>query len=1145
MCIKRLKTGNILSRFRFYKTAALLCLLTLLTVSGVFAGEIVPEGTYSYGENVGWFNWKPTHSSVTVYDTYLSGYLWQENVGWIHVGDGPAEGENSYSNDPEDEEDYGVNRNPETGELSGYGWSENAGWINFAPTHGGIYITSDGKFYGEDESDYGWAWGQNIGWINFLATDLPPPEIEIITQPDEYEDNEGNSIDFQVKVTDENHSDVQLSLKYYWSGEYHAGTLLSDDFIEGSRVATGTVVTCTWDILSDGLMAESTATIKIIAFDVPGSTGTMVTNIFNFDSLAPRNVEPSFPEPYALNISTNVTLYSTLGKDATNVYYLFEIAEDDDFTVSLQDSGWIEKNEWKPGEGLQNSTEYWWRVKAKDAWGNTSGYIVEYSSFVTVAPLVTEQPQFMRNDGVLGPKRTDDPLVSSIESGEGSGNEDLVVDWSIQVWAGGENLTDGEYEAIVTRTSNGESLLDETWTCSEIELDPADTIEIRIYARLDEGSWEEQAYFETESLGAVKLNESEWRIYYYTEYDTGQTNGGSTRYTNGYFHWGSENYDSRIEGISYSFPDANNPPTPPTDISIIPTLMPSTTDHITCSVWGSSDPDDGDTVTYYYQWYRDGEAFGTAVSSATNMQKPGDTKFSVVLDSEDTSPGEEWYVIAWAEDEHGYASTGTITSSVFTIQEEEDPHPAPYNISKVSVYKSSITVSWECDGVPENGFVLEASTDSFISVSASSETLASPATVTGLDANTTYYMRVGAQYEEETSWSAEDPPYPSTATLAVPVTDAEIYAVFSSSVTLNWAAHPPEPSSATCSGYIVQVSTDSGFSVIAGSSITYSRDVSTLTVTGLEGGTTYYFQVGAYNWNLVPNYVTVGSTRTLDDRPAAVTNLTAEAEYSGDLTLNWTWPEDITDGLYRIRWSTNSEVDWMYDFDVDEEGFWGERDDRYSIKFETDTVKGEQHSYTVADLNGGVTYYFALWTSYPDNSNGWSDISNIASTEVYRVISISLSTDTYNFGEVDAASSAVSQSSITVTNKGNVTQKYSKYISSVVLFNNNPSAWVSTNTVAGHDRFLLSSIFHKVNVSTDNFTPEDDALLFGYENRSAADNSIFTDPDGGDNKQLGYDVAKGDDRYMWLRIDMPTTLSTAAQQKITITINARECEGVD
>ena len=50
-------------------------------------------------------------------DDTLTGYLWAENVGWIHLN--PAQG--------------GV-INDRYGTLSGYAWGENIGWIDFAPS---------------------------------------------------------------------------------------------------------------------------------------------------------------------------------------------------------------------------------------------------------------------------------------------------------------------------------------------------------------------------------------------------------------------------------------------------------------------------------------------------------------------------------------------------------------------------------------------------------------------------------------------------------------------------------------------------------------------------------------------------------------------------------------------------------------------------------------------------------------------------------------------------------------------------------------------------------------------------------------------------------------------------------------------------
>ena len=55
------------------------------------------------------------HGGVMVHHTYLSGYAWGENVGWINFE--PAYG--------------GVFIDPATGEFSGYAWGENIGWLKF------------------------------------------------------------------------------------------------------------------------------------------------------------------------------------------------------------------------------------------------------------------------------------------------------------------------------------------------------------------------------------------------------------------------------------------------------------------------------------------------------------------------------------------------------------------------------------------------------------------------------------------------------------------------------------------------------------------------------------------------------------------------------------------------------------------------------------------------------------------------------------------------------------------------------------------------------------------------------------------------------------------------------------------------------
>ncbi|HZW07806.1 MAG TPA: hypothetical protein VFF65_11850, partial [Phycisphaerales bacterium] len=91
---------------------------------------------FSWGENIGWMNWRDagnpaTSQGAVVRARYLSGFVWGENVGWINLGDGtPAGPGGQYAN--VNGTDFGVNRDPATGNLSGFAWGENIGWINFS-----------------------------------------------------------------------------------------------------------------------------------------------------------------------------------------------------------------------------------------------------------------------------------------------------------------------------------------------------------------------------------------------------------------------------------------------------------------------------------------------------------------------------------------------------------------------------------------------------------------------------------------------------------------------------------------------------------------------------------------------------------------------------------------------------------------------------------------------------------------------------------------------------------------------------------------------------------------------------------------------------------------------------------------------------
>jgi hypothetical protein len=89
------------------------------------------------------------YTPVTVYDSYISGYAWGENIGWIKMS---SSGSGQFPN--ETNSDWGVNVGPR-GSLAGYAWSVNAGWINFnwafLDRDTGVFL---GYAYGESNRIY-------------------------------------------------------------------------------------------------------------------------------------------------------------------------------------------------------------------------------------------------------------------------------------------------------------------------------------------------------------------------------------------------------------------------------------------------------------------------------------------------------------------------------------------------------------------------------------------------------------------------------------------------------------------------------------------------------------------------------------------------------------------------------------------------------------------------------------------------------------------------------------------------------------------------------------------------------------------------------------------------------------------------------
>src|SRR5262249_48585880 len=155
---------------------------------------------------------------------------------------------------------------------------------------------------------------------------------------------------------------------------------------------------------------------------------------------------------------------------------------------------------------------------------------------------------------------------------------------------------------------------------------------------------------------------------------------------------------------------------------------------------------------------------------------------------------------------------------------------------------SSISAQWLANGNDAGTFYnLEASTaPNFVPIASSLATYGFNGSVTGLNANTTYYLRVSAVLLTTSTYTSLGP----TSTLTNLLVNPQISVVNSAYITANWLSLSGNGGS---EGYQMDVSTASNYTGMVYSSVTANVNLSTLTVSGLSAFTTYYVRVGGIN----------------------------------------------------------------------------------------------------------------------------------------------------------------------------------------------------------------------------------------------------------------------------------------------------------
>lgn len=187
-------------------------------------------------------------------------------------------------------------------------------------------------------------------------------------------------------VADNEQDSVSVTLQY-WNGSAWVDCVSVTGDV--GAVSTGTGRTATWDAKVDFDGEYRTdIKIKVIADDRQddNNIGSGESPAFTLDTKAPVGYECSSPANGATAISVTPTLVISAGSDdSAPVEYYFVLATDSGFTTGVQTIGWQPSTSWTPAT-LDYGTQYWWKVKARDAYANEGDYASAFS-FTTVVGL--------------------------------------------------------------------------------------------------------------------------------------------------------------------------------------------------------------------------------------------------------------------------------------------------------------------------------------------------------------------------------------------------------------------------------------------------------------------------------------------------------------------------------------------------------------------------------------------------------------------------------------------------------------------------------------------------------------------------------------------------------------------------------------
>ena len=157
--------------------------------------------------------------------------------------------------------------------------------------------------------------------------------------------------------------------------------------------------------------------------------------------------------------------------------------------------------------------------------------------------------------------------------------------------------------------------------------------------------------------------------------------------------------------------------------------------------------------------------------------------------------------------------------------------------------------------------------------------------------------------------------------------------------------------------------------------------------------------------------------------------------------------------------------------------------------------------------------------------------ADVTVTVRVQKLSVGVSPSSYDFGTMVAGATSIAASEITVTNDGNVTEKFQLSIPA------EPNGtWASvTATAPGAEKYRISGIFKTVAPISGNFLASDSFSASTVRVATASDLALDADADG----EKGFGVTQTSSRNLWFKLEAPSATALTTQQSITVRLTAQ------